>query len=83
MSESLTFTTDASSGIVLKKNSLFWQGGQYPAYVILSLNQICELSSMVLKTPKKGFTRYRIYTSLDGRDPPTARRSGSAAGPHI
>ena len=68
MSESLTFTTDASSGIVLKKNSLFWQGGQYPAYVILSLNQICELSSMVLKTPKKGFTRYRIYTSLDGRD---------------
>lgn len=68
MSNSLTFTADVSSGIVLKKKNLFWQGGQYPAHLVLDLGGMCELSSLMLKTPKKGFTRYRVYTSANGRD---------------
>lgn len=68
MSDSLTFTTDVSSGIVLNRKGLFWQGGQYPAYAILAFDSVCELDYLVLKTPKKGYTRYRIYTSVDGCD---------------
>ena len=68
MSNSLAFTADVSSGTVLRKKNLFWQGGQYPAYAVLNLGEICEVSSILIKTPKKGGTRYRVYTSTDGSD---------------
>lgn len=48
--------------------STSWKGTQYPAYVDIDLEENYNVSEVTVITPSTGYSQYRIYYTLNGRD---------------
>ena len=58
----------ASASIVDGNPNSQWTSPMYPSYADIDLEANYNLSEIQVFTPAQGYSQYKIYTSLDGRD---------------